>query len=184
MEDDINYKIYKLVQSINHKLTNTGEMISFLEQETEKLAPKDELSEFLDTYQNSEIQPNDLEIIIHNLETQRIQLVMDIQQQDYIRDKLQQLINHNAEMVLSVKEYLENRPELLKEDYGVLNTRYKSYVSQAKKQIAKLQFNNYEMKKSLNLILDKLSVIELKDIPQINELINVLNSRNSQDIND
>lgn len=188
MEDDINNKIYGLVESILGKLIECGEVIDKLSTSSKNLVPATESSKFIQDFEswrkdfdqrsgpNADFDEGEIvNKMIDRLESQRIELVVSIQQEDFLRDKLLELINHNSEMILSVKEYLENKSNLIKEDYFTINERLKVYLNRIKLNLVNLEFNNYEMNKNMKKIQQLIRDIEMRDIKDIDFLIKWFN---------
>ncbi|EGV66273.1 hypothetical protein PSN45_003198 [Yamadazyma tenuis] len=158
---DIGSKLGDLISNLATQLSDTTTQVETLERLSKKLVPENELPGFLREVRtingngNSQSQTSvDAETqMIRNLEVQRSQLVMDIQKQEYIRQKISELVNHNSEMVYSVKEYMENKPKITKDDYTAINNRVVHYVDDfLKSNILSLHINNVEMKKNLQSV--------------------------------
>lgn len=161
---DIDKKVNALTGKLEYQLQDITTRVEKLELLSKKLIPDNELSQFLKEYKEVKNKPketgengiDDTELdsaMIRYLEKQRIDLVMDIQGQDYIRDKLMELIGHNSDMVSSVKEYLENKPQMIKDDYTMINERINHYVQDfVKPTVGNLKVNNLEMKRQVSYI--------------------------------
>lgn len=161
---DIDKKVNALTGKLEDQLQDITTRVEKLELLSKKLIPDNELSQFLKEYKEVKNKPketgengiDDTELdsaMIRYLEKQRIDLVMDIQGQDYIRDKLMELIGHNSDMVSSVKEYLENKPQMIKDDYTMINERINHYVQDfVKPTVGNLKVNNLEMKRQVSYI--------------------------------
>lgn len=188
MEDDINNKVYALVERILGKLIECGEVIDKLSTSSKNLVPAVDAAGFvrefeewrkeLHSAEKSSKEYDEQELIskmINRLESQRIDLVVSIQQEDFLKDKLLELINHNSEMILSVKEYLENKSTLIKEDYNIINERLKVYLNRIKLNLVNLQFNNYEMNKNMKRIEQLIQNIEVKEVKDLDILIKWIN---------
>lgn len=123
-------------------------------------------------------------VMVRDLQNQRIQLVMDIQQQEYTKLKLKELVSHNSEMVSSVKEYLENKHSLVKQDYALVNSKIHHYVKDfVSPNVEALNANNVYMMKSLKLV--EKAMVQLEQLlslgdgkyqEKVDEVIKRLNS--------
>lgn len=180
---DIERKINTLIGSLEGQLQDTSGRVEKLELLSKKLIPENELSNFLKEYKDfkqggeeggvrkeDQAEEDPEASMIKELEQQRINLVMDIQEQDYIRDKLLELINHNSDMVSSVKEYLENKPQMIKDDYAMINERLKHYIHDfVRPSVDGLKLNNMEMNKQLSNVESLLTEVSIK--LEYNELV-------------
>ncbi|KAK6198075.1 uncharacterized protein RJT21DRAFT_54307 [Scheffersomyces amazonensis] len=129
--------ISSLVRSLTQELSDSTENIQKLESITKGLVTPQEyeqLSQSQSTTHESENQQITLEeeedYIISKLETDRINLVLELQKQEYFEDKLKEVVIQNEDLVANVKEYLESRDAIHQEDVQYVNQRFDHYSEQ------------------------------------------------------
>lgn len=155
---DIVHRVESLVDNISSKLDGTFSSIRQVEEQLRNFVPEEKLQEFIDLSKkyedNDDInnQRHDEEqLLIQRLEAQRMNLVMDIQREDYIRNKLTELIEHNDEMISSVKDYLTNRQTIVNQDYQKVNDKVNHYLQEfIKPSLKNLNTNNRELNQSIH----------------------------------
>lgn len=155
---DIVHRVESLVDNISSKLDGTFSSIRQVEEQLRNFVPEEKLQEFIDVSKkyedNDDInnQRHDGEqLLIQRLEAQRMNLVMDIQREDYIRNKLTELIEHNDEMISSVKDYLTNRQTIVNQDYQKVNDKVNHYLQEfIKPSLKNLNINNRELNQSIH----------------------------------
>lgn len=155
---DIVHRVESLVDNISSKLDGTFSSIQQLEEQLHNFVPEEKLQEFIDLskqYEDNDHINNqrhdEEQLLIQRLEAQRMNLVMDIQREDYIRNKLTELIEHNDEMISSVKDYLVNRQTIVNQDYQKVNDKVNHYLQEfIKPSLKNLNTNNRELNQSIH----------------------------------
>lgn len=102
--------IGNLVESLTSQLTDSAEHISKLQRialELVKLSDYDVLSNNQQEVTLDEIETD--QQIIQRLEDERLQLVMELQRQDYVSTKVVELMDQNRDIIDSVKDFLTAR---------------------------------------------------------------------------
>ncbi|ODV79630.1 uncharacterized protein CANTADRAFT_49451 [Suhomyces tanzawaensis NRRL Y-17324] len=123
--------ISTLVQSLTVQLNESGDHIAKLQNIARSLAPKNQFNELckeVDNDGSSTAEIDREERIIQELERQRLDIVMDLQKQDYMTEKLQSLIDQNEDIVATVKEYLENKDSIRWEEQKHVEQNFDNYV--------------------------------------------------------
>lgn len=128
--------ISALVQSLTQQLSESSDQVAKLEKIARELVPDyDKLiaAEALTTTNEPEeeviLSPEEQdEIIIKKLEQQRLNILMEIQKEDFLSEKLQELIDQNQTILESIKEYLENKDHIHKEEEEQIQRAYDHYV--------------------------------------------------------
>lgn len=159
---DTNQKLNNIINELNNQVQTSSSRIKNLSQLTEGLVPKDEYEDLLNGATDS-VTDISLE---RRLENKRLNLIMNIQKQEYLKTKLTELINHNSEMMLSVKEYLENKPTMITDDYKQINERVAHFNELTKSKIEGLEINNYEMAKNMKAIESLVDNIDIVDVDE------------------
>lgn len=172
--DDTSQKLNNIINELNNQVQSSSNRIKSLSELTENLAPKEDYQELLKEVIEDSTQDVSLE---RRLENQRLKLIMDIQKQEYLKTKLVDLINHNSEMMLSVKEYLENKPTMIADDYKQINERLSHFDELTKPKIESLEYNNYEMARSMKSIEKMLENIDMKNLDEgkVKDVVQKLN---------
>ena len=168
---DIVHRVESLVDNISSKLDGTFSSIRQVEEQLRNFVPEEKLQEFIDVSKkyedNDDInnQRHDGEqLLIQRLEAQRMNLVMDIQREDYIRNKLTELIEHNDEMISSVKDYLTNRQTIVNQDYQKVNDKVNHYLQEfIKPSLKNLNINNRELNQSIHNVEIMINTLSPKE---------------------
>ncbi|KAI5953504.1 hypothetical protein KGF54_002876 [Candida jiufengensis] len=104
--------ITTLVNQSNQKVNESGENLNKVNLTVQSLVPEDVYKRLIETSTSEPPPPSKIQI----LEDQRLQLVMELQKQDFITQNLKELINQNQEILDTVKEFLQTQPNLKEEE--------------------------------------------------------------------
>ena len=188
--------ITSLVQSLTQLVKDSSDHINRLQAISASMVPKDTFNELCTTQieDNSEPQVTE-DYVIHLLENQRLDLVMDIQKQDLIGEKLSELIQQNEEIMGSVKEYFAKKDTIRKEEEDDAAQRYSNYVCDV------IEPTHDHLESSLGVF--NLAIVEIKELllefgdetkrndeillskeyqTKLNELVKTLNDRIAENV--
>lgn len=178
--------ISTLVQSLTQQLSESTENITKLEKIAKELVPNyDQLTSTspppIEEHSNNEValsQEEQEEILIRQLEQQRLGLIMDIQKQDFLGEKLQELVTQNQTILESIKEYLESRDQMQREEEEQMQLAYDHYVNNSiQPVIDQLDSNLFDLYTGIHKILTKLE----KEFTNRESIQNTLESKEYQE---
>ncbi|RLV94132.1 hypothetical protein JA1_001935 [Spathaspora sp. JA1] len=106
--DDLS-AISTLVQTLTPEVSETNDEILRLEKLIKELVTEEEYKELTKRTSSPPTGTITEDEIIKKLQEHRVNLVMKLQKQDFINEKLQELIIQNQDILDSVKEYLETK---------------------------------------------------------------------------
>lgn len=164
--------ISSLVLTLNQRVNESAESIFKLQEISNVIVPHDSTTDKTTTDQpqdncssNNDNEDDDEEedesSIIRKLEEERIALVMDIQKQDFVGEKLRELIDQNQEMLESVKEYLQARESIqIEEDLYTKNDIEKFVHDIIQPTRIQLRENNQILHTKIERLAEKLMEIE------------------------
>lgn len=164
--------ISSLVLTLNQRVNESAESIFKLQEISNVIVPHDSTTDKTTTDQpqdncssNNDNEDDDEEedesSIIRKLEDERIALVMDIQKQDFVGEKLRELIDQNQEMLESVKEYLQARESIqIEEDLYTKNDIEKFVHDIIQPTRIQLRENNQILHTKIERLAEKLMEIE------------------------
>lgn len=159
--------ISSLVLTLNQRVNESAESISKLQEISNEIVPHDSKTNktTTDQLQNNHNIDNDHDddesSMIRKLEEERIALVMDIQKQDFVGEKLMELIDQNQEMLESVKEYLQARESIqIEEDLYTKNDIEKFVHDIIQPTRVQLRENNQILHTKIERLAEKLMQIE------------------------
>ncbi|CAK9438037.1 uncharacterized protein LODBEIA_P23850 [Lodderomyces beijingensis] len=135
--DDIS-AISTLVFSLNQKINDSAETLGKLEETVRKLAPVEDHARLLKEPQlqsksnpdgnGAETELDEKELKLRRLQEERLLLVMELQKQDFITEKLKDIIDQNQEVLETVKEYLASHDRICREDEQIAKNRLQNYI--------------------------------------------------------
>ncbi|EER33778.1 predicted protein [Candida tropicalis MYA-3404] len=169
--DDLS-AISSLVSTLNQRVNESAESIFKLQEISNVIVPHNSTTDKTTTDQpqdncssNNDNEDDDEEedesSIIRKLEDERIALVMDIQKQDFVGEKLRELIDQNQEMLDSVKEYLQARESIqIEEDLYTKNDIEKFVHDIIQPTRIQLRENNQILHTKIERLAEKLMEIE------------------------
>ncbi|MCP8716017.1 MAG: hypothetical protein M5E90_01200 [Asgard group archaeon] len=164
--------ISSLVLTLNQRVNESAESIFKLQEISNVIVPHNSTTDKTTTDQpqdncssNNDNEDDDEEedesSIIRKLEDERIALVMDIQKQDFVGEKLRELIDQNQEMLDSVKEYLQARESIqIEEDLYTKNDIEKFVHDIIQPTRIQLRENNQILHTKIERLAEKLMEIE------------------------
>lgn len=164
--------ISSLVLTLNQRVNESAESIFKLQEISNVIVPHNSTTVKTTTDQpqdncssNNDNEDDDEEedesSIIRKLEDERIALVMDIQKQDFVGEKLRELIDQNQEMLDSVKEYLQARESIqIEEDLYTKNDIEKFVHDIIQPTRIQLRENNQILHTKIERLAEKLMEIE------------------------
>lgn len=106
MHDEV-AAISSLSQALTKQLTESSERIKQLQTAARSLVSPQDYDKLSQGTQRIEFSgPTTDALLIHELEQQRLELVMDLQKQDYMADQLSELVSQNQHVLDSVRTFL------------------------------------------------------------------------------
>lgn len=165
--------ISNLVLILNQRINESAETISKIQAISQEILPqkdvngKNDVTESINNHNTKSLnvkeeeEDDDENSTIRKLEEERMELVMDIQKQDFISEKLIELIDQNQEMLESVKEYLQARESIqIEEDIYTKNDieRFVHGIVQPVRD--QLQNNTQIVRRQIAALTEKLIKIE------------------------
>lgn len=177
--------ITDIIQSVNIQIGNSSNHIETLEVLTNKLIPN-EIKE-LDIPKKQTIKQElsleeEEEYIIRILEQQRLERVIDLQNHEYMNEKLMELIDLNEDIMQSVKEYLEIKDKTRNEERRFAESRIKHFTDKSieptvcvlESNILELNNGIEELEQLLNGFIEYLQNNDQNMSPEYQEKVNAL----------
>lgn len=177
--------ITDIIQSVNTQIGNSSNHIETLEVLTNKLIPN-EIKE-LDIPKKQTIKQElsleeEEEYIIRILEQQRLERVIDLQNHEYMNEKLMELIDLNEDIMQSVKEYLEIKDKTRNEERRFAESRIKHFTDKSieptvcvlESNILELNNGIEELEQLLNGFIEYLQNNDQNMSPEYQEKVNAL----------
>lgn len=120
-----------LIQSLGNQLNESNNQINTLKLAAQKLVSKEEYDQLslIKPRNLQEVEEDDEDIIIQELEKEKLGHMMDLQKQDFISDKLLELIEQNRGIVESVKEFFQHKQEIRSDDEAISDNRLEHFKS-------------------------------------------------------
>lgn len=189
-QDETIKVISDLIQSVNSQIGTSSNHIATLEGLTKKLIPNETKEVEVPKKQKVKRElslKEEEEYIIRVLEHQRLERVMDLQNHEYLNEKLMELIDLNENIMQSVKEYLERKETTRNDERKFAESRIKHFtdnlveptVGVLESNLFQLNDSIEEVEQMLNESVEYLQNSELKMSPkyqeQVNALIQVIN---------
>lgn len=124
-----------LIQSLGNQVNESSNQITSLQQSARGLVSSGDYESLIqkgpevesDSSENDANRSEEEGENIQALEKERIQLVMDIQKQDFITEKLLELNEQNSGIVESFQEFVQHRNQMRKDDESNENDRLKYF---------------------------------------------------------
>lgn len=124
-----------LIQSLGNQVNESSNQITSLQQSARGLVSSGDYESLIQKGPEVESGSNESDVnrleedgeSIQDLEKERIQLVMDIQKQDFITEKLLELNEQNSGIVESFQEFVQHRNQMRKDDEANENDRLKYF---------------------------------------------------------
>lgn len=136
-ESDEVSTIFLLVQELAQQISKGQEEMMKVQHLTQELSNNyDELSSNKGALKQSEMngellleqsEMDEESLLIQKLEQDRLSLIMDLQRQEYIQEKLIDIIDQNQETVDTVKDYLETKDQIRQEERNHAAKIFKYY---------------------------------------------------------
>ncbi|CAH2351649.1 hypothetical protein CLIB1423_04S02850 [[Candida] railenensis] len=183
--------IKSLLSSLSNQLNESNSHIALLESMSREIVPNEEiLSQIPSPKLNDENEYNSDEGIdyekstIQRLEEERMSLLMDIQKQDFVTAKLNDIVQQNFEIVQSIKEYLLRSNQIHQDEIKNNNLILEKYThniiasneDKLKINLVDLQIGTKRIQELLINITSSLQQNESNDYREkLNELIRGLN---------
>ena len=190
-QDETVRVIADLIQSVNSQIDTSSNHIATLEGLTKKLIPNEvkevEVPEKQNVKQELSLEEEE-DYIIQVLEQQRLERVMDLQNHEYLNEKLMELIDLNEDIMQSVKQYLERKRTTRNDERKFAESRIKHFtdnlveptVGVLESNLLQLNDGIEEVEQMLNEFVAYLQNSDLKMSPeyqeQVNALIQVINT--------
>ena len=184
-QDETINVIGDLIQSLNSQIGTSSNHIATLEGLTKKLIPNEVKRPSVKEKQNEKRElslEEEEEYIIRILEQQRLERVMDLQNHEYLNEKLMELIDLNEDIMQSVKEYLERKETTRNDERKFAEARIKHFtdnlveptVDVLESNILQLNTGIEEVEQTLNGFVEYLQNNDLKMSPEYQEKVNAL----------
>lgn len=183
--------IKSLLLSLSNQLNESNSHIALLESMFREIVPnEDVLSQIPSPKVNNENEYNSDQDIgnekstIQQLEEERMSLLMDIQKQDFVTAKLNDIVQQNFDIVQSIKEYLIRSNQVHQDEIKNNNLILENYTrnilapneEKLKINLVDLQVGTKRIQELLLNITNSLQQNELYDYREkLNELIRGLN---------
>ncbi|RCK58152.1 hypothetical protein Cantr_06629 [Candida viswanathii] len=154
--------ISNLVLTLNQRVNDSAEYITKLQAITREIAPRKDSNDTAKAALPASHGSDEVEDEIRKLEQERIALVMDIQKQDFVSEKLIELIEQNQEMLESVKEYLQARESIRIEEEVYTKRDIEVFVTEIIRPTREqLRENSQNLHTRIGKLTEKLISIEL-----------------------
>mmetsp|Transcript_5644 Transcript_5644/g.6661 ORF Transcript_5644/g.6661 Transcript_5644/m.6661 type:complete len:198 (-) Transcript_5644:574-1167(-) len=184
-KDETIKTITDLIQSVSSQINNSSNHIATLEGLTNKLVPNEIREVAVQDKQNVKRElsvEEEEEYIIRMLEQQRLERVIDLQNHEYMNEKLMELIDLNEDIMQSVKDYLEKREKTREEERKYADSRIKHFTDDMVEPTIEvletnlIQLNNgiEQVENTLNGFVEYLQNDDQKMLPEYQEKINAL----------
>lgn len=130
--------------------SQVSEMVSHIEsitKTTKNLVPQCEYDALVN--EQTQLSPSDLDEngLVTELYKVRLELLMDVQKQEFVAEKIQEMINESEELVRSIIEYYDNAEESRKMELEASKRRFDHYRNDIigdKTELLKLNASNHE----------------------------------------
>lgn len=188
--------ITSLVQSLTQLVKDSPDHINRLQTIAASMVPKETFNELCTKQVEDPSEPQVTEeYVVHLLENQRLDLVMDIQKEDFIGEKLSELIQQNEDIMGSVKEYFARKDTIRREEEDEAAQRYSKYVCDV------IEPTHDHLESSLGVF--NLAIVKIKQLllefgdetkrnddillskeyqTKLNELVKILNDRIAENV--
>lgn len=184
-QDETIKVISDLIQSVNSQIGTSSNHIATLEGLTKKLIPNETKEVEVPKKQKVKREwslEEEEEYIIRVLEQQRLERVMDLQNHEYLNEKLMELIDLNEDIMQSVKEYLERKETTRNDERKFAESRIKHFtdnlveptVGVLESNLLQLNDGIEKVEQMLNGSVEYLQNNELKMSPEYQEQVNAL----------
>ncbi|KAI3405604.2 hypothetical protein KGF56_001622 [Candida oxycetoniae] len=136
--------ISKLVAMLNQKINDSNETLLKLHETVKSLVPQEVYEQFIESRSaglgSAKMELAKMELatstsslgnedeILRNLQREQLQLIMELQKQDFITEKLENLILQNQEVLETIKEFLISHDKSQQEELQEARYRLKSYI--------------------------------------------------------
>lgn len=121
-----------LVQSVAAQLNDSAEHVQKLQSLASNLVPKSEFECLCQPPPPDQPQQapefDEEQLLIIQLERNRIDLIMSLQRQEFVSEKLSELIHQNQDMLDTIQEYLETKDSIRQEEEEAADKRFATYV--------------------------------------------------------
>ncbi|ABN64935.1 predicted protein [Scheffersomyces stipitis CBS 6054] len=167
--------ISTLLHGLTSGLADSAERINNIQTLTEKLVDKEKYEEFI---KDTQVDfPDDLngkpieeqeELLIRQLEKDRLDMVLELQRHDFIGEKLLELIDQNEDIVETVKEYLQSKDSIRREEEEYAKKRFENYAENIlQPTIDQLDTNLFDLYTGMHKVQE-----HLKEFTEISEETN------------
>lgn len=112
---------------LDSQISETVSQIESITQSTKSLVPSTEYDELLKEQGKFTPPGLDENVLITELYKARLELLMDVQKQEFMADKIQGMINESEELVRSIIEYYESAGESRKMELEASTKRFEHY---------------------------------------------------------
>lgn len=115
--------LLNLAQALNQQVADADSRISEFQLLTRHLVSREQYEELCADPDGTVDPPIDEQHIIDELHKHRLQLAMDLQKQDFVTEKLTELIDQSKGIIDSVKEFFQQKETLRREDAALAQRR-------------------------------------------------------------
>lgn len=132
---------------LDSQISETVSQIESITLSTKSLVPSTECDKLLKEQAKFTPSGIDEDVLITELYKSRLELLMDVQKQEFIGDKIQGMINESEELVRSIIEYYESAEESRKMELEASRKRFEHYkidVLGSKTELLKLNTSSLE----------------------------------------
>lgn len=149
--------IKTLLHSLSTQLHESTSHINSLERLSKDLVPSGQQLTFGNETHST---LDESEKIIQSLEEERLQLVMDIQRQDFITEKLDEVVQQNFEIVNTIKDYIVNSNQVREDEKRMSDLLLDHYIKKSVEESNKrLEVNLEDLKIGMKKIEASLVII-------------------------
>ncbi|KAK6455233.1 uncharacterized protein RJT20DRAFT_55683 [Scheffersomyces xylosifermentans] len=128
--------ISSLLHSLTIQLTDSSDHITKLQKLATDLVSSEQYDSLSqpqpgsdDSKKITELTPEDEEnLMIQLLEKERLSLVLEVQKHDFLGEKLVELVDQNEDIVETVKEYLQSKDAIRREEEDFAKRRFDNYM--------------------------------------------------------
>lgn len=155
VSEDVQTLTY-LIQSLGNQLNESNNQINTLKLAAQKLVSKEDYEKFTLIEPRPDVDSTEAEEeyrIIQELETEKLGHIMDLQKQDYISEKLLELIEQNKGIIESVREFFQHKQEIRSDDQAISDSRienFKNVIIQP--NIIKIDMNTAELQRKMQIL--------------------------------
>lgn len=175
---------------LDSQISETSTQIEAITKAAKSLVPLPDFEELIKENASSDTSAINESYIISKLHKARLELLMDVQKQDFFAEKMQEMINESEELIRSIIEYYDSSEERQKLETEASSKRFSHYTDEIlgeKLELLKLNSSNLEASynkaaanahETLTSIQDGQKQLQSKEYQaQLDDLIQTMNQK-------